>query len=115
VIFVSGLHGQAPVEWYQRFSSAKNSRFHSANADTECSGNFRIRHFANDIEQQCASIAARGTRHVPDQEQREAEDIRIVAFVQIVEAVHAVYSDTRRVGKGYLSISGRVIAWIRVA
>src|SRR5688572_12311878 len=52
-----------------------------------------------------------GTRDVPGQEQREAEDIRVVAFVQIAEAVHAVYSDTRRVRKGYLSLSGRVIAW----
>ena len=56
--------------------------------------------------------SARAT--VPGQEQREAEDIRVVAFVQIAEAVHAVYSDTRRVRKGYLALLGRVIAWTRV-
>jgi hypothetical protein len=75
VIFMSDLNGQAPVEWSALLEREK-SRFHGANADTECSGDFRIRHFANDVEQQCASIAARGTRHVPGREQREAEDIR---------------------------------------
>jgi hypothetical protein len=31
-----------------------------------------------------------GARHVPGQEQCEAEDVPVVAFVQVAEAIHAV-------------------------
>ena len=32
-----------------------------------------------------------GSHHIPGQEQCEAEDVPIVAFVQVAEAIHAVY------------------------